>query len=473
MIGAARITLLVAAAAAISTMLACGGGLPPDISVPEGPSAREWNTAVDSGKTSLTQLLALAATLGSETAKQQMADSLASDSAVERTEITDQGLWIGYRNGTCCMLLLDPLAGSADTLDPFITAESTAGAAPVDDGPFHIAATVGIKSRITRAIVLIPEYSHYKTYADLMLSTMDAGFERMNAPRAERYLDEACTIDRYSSLSGYDLIYFDNHGVRMFDPLRAAPNTFLLTGHRVSGESTWTDVKIKYEGLLALRQIQPVVTDDHGDVRSYLAVAPAFVTSGLNSSGKKTMVWLGFCNSWRGTWATELIDRCGAWVCLGWDKPTFCVAELSLGRKMFAGMCDTTFPIPMTLEFWYANTRVSYFDPTTETTVTLQIQGNQDLAFWEKTDEDVPLCDLAGVRVVNGTDVPIYVSASTPDGASRASMIHEAYGETTLSLAPGHWTLSAEGLPWYGKTWEREIDLTCSGYEWYLDPVSP
>jgi len=468
---AMRCAAIVVVVAALSATLGCGDDPLAGVDVPQWPSASEWNTATLAGETSMTQLLALVRTLGSETAKQQMAGALAADPSIERTEITDQGLWIGYRNGTCCMLLLDPLAGSGDSPDPFAAVESIAVAVPTQNQRVKIAATVGVKSRITRAIVLIPEYSHYKTYADLLISTMDAGFERMNAPRAERYLDEACTIDKYTSLSGYDLIYFDNHGVSMSDPVRNAPNIFLLTGHRVFGESTWTDVKAKYDGLLSMQQIQPVLLDHEGEVREYLALAPGFVTSGVNFGAKRTMVWLGFCNSWRGTWASELIDGYGASACLGWDRPTFCVAELSLGAKMFAGMCDTTFPIPMTLGFWYANTRVSYVDET-KTTVTLQMRGNPDIDFWEKTDEDVPLCDYATVRVVNGTDVPIYVSALAPDGASRSSMIHEAYGETTLSLPPGHYTLSAEGLPWYAKKWQQEIDLSCAGYRWDLDPVS-
>jgi len=387
----------------------------------------------------------LAADGSPDTAAEEIAQRIETDANVSWARATEQGVAIEYLSGLRAALLFQsPDVTPPDSARPRARIPRTAA------GPTRSSAEAGPRvaadgGEDTQALLLIPtltEFADVYCLSDTsarpgdFVDNLRASLSAVDAS-ATYYLDDDCTVERYTadSLKGYDVIHLESHG--MLWPERdgvTCEDVYLQTGEQPDADS-----KEKYRNDL---QAGKLVLGWHktgaGQWQELYYVGSEFVTSGLDLSDTHTLVWLGFCNSWRGAWQQRFLESANAAACLGWNNVANLWEASSLAEQMYAALCDTTLWSPMSLGTWYdqAETTVEILldehdpdDPVDDEwgPVTLMTEGDPTLTLWDAEQPDrlvwrAQIGDLgyyASPTVAGGR---VYVPAAPAGGTEQAGL---------------------------------------------------
>ena len=212
---------------------------------------------------------------------------------------------------------------------------------------------------------------------------------------ADTVLYTSATLDKFAGLSSYGYIHIYSHGWAW--PSRTnASEVYLLTGEKASEATTkkyWDDIK---SGNIKIALVRETASNTYW-------ITPAFFTKYNNFQNCGSLIYGGFCHSFRGTWASNLVTNAKAKVYLGYDWSVF-----------------TNFNIETSLEFlnlltnYYTNGPITvgeYFNLHTDPVrvwkdnrwVTLIYNGASDFALWNT----LVISSLLPDRGTTGTAVDI------------------------------------------------------------------
>jgi hypothetical protein len=228
-----------------------------------------------------------------------------------------------------------------------------------------------------KTIFLNPSYWERHWWANPLISVADESFAQVGMDDFDVYINDQCTLDRFTSLSGYGIVHIYSHGI-------AWPNknnireVYLMTGEPVSDATTrkyWADVQAHSLSMIF----------DNGANR-YM-ISPSFFVRHNDFHDDTTFVYLGFCYSFCGTWQDSLISVAGAGGCAGFDWHVFTNWNSAWGRHLYTHMSDTSLARPMPLAEWRSadpDTDNTYFDGELDCQkwVSVWTRGYSDLVLW-------------------------------------------------------------------------------------------
>lgn len=313
-------------------------------------------------------LNALFAHLDSTAAKDSLVNILLADPNVQTAQSNSQGILVQYTNGMRGGILLNPEDGEdAAGLSSQYKLGSALGG---DPGPGH-------KPSSKRTIFLNPSYWERQPWANPLTATADAAFAKAGYNAFEKYVNAQCTIDKFTSLSGYGIVHIYTHGI-------AWPNknniqeVYMLTGEAFSQATT-----DKYFADIKAGKIPIVV---YVDGNKY-CISPSFFARHNNFSDDTTLVYGGFCYSGLGGWKDTLIQVAKAGAYVGFDWHVLTNMNSAWARHMYSHMCDTSALAPMTIGEWQSadpDTGNTYFDNEVacKKWVTVWNYGYTDLVLW-------------------------------------------------------------------------------------------
>jgi hypothetical protein len=305
--------------------------------------------------------------LDSTVAKDSLVKILLADPNVQMAQSNSQGILVQYTNGMRGGILLNPEDGEdAAGLSPQYKLGSTLGG---DPGPGH-------KPSSKKTIFLNPSYWERQAWADPLTTTADAAFAKVGMNAFEKYVNAQCTIDKFTSLSGYGVVHIYTHGI-------AWPNknniqeVYMLTGETASQATT-----DKYFAEIKAGKL-PIVIYAAGNK---YCISPSFFARHNNFSDDTTLVYGGFCYSGLGGWKDTLpqIAKAGAYV--GFDWHVLTNMNSAWARFLYKQMSDTSRLTPLTLGDWRdaPDTNANYFDnePQCQKWVSVWNYGYADLVLW-------------------------------------------------------------------------------------------
>jgi hypothetical protein len=313
-------------------------------------------------------LNALFARLDSTVAKDSLVNMLLADPNVQTAQSNSQGILVQYANGMRGGILLNPEDGEdAAGRSPQYKLGSALGG---DPGPGH-------KPSSKRTIFLNPSYWERQPWADPLTATADAAFAKVGMNAFEKYVNAQCTIDKFTSLSGYGIVHIYTHGI-------AWPNknniqeVYMLTGESFSQATTdkyFADVKAGKVPIMIYNRVNKY------------CISPSFFARHNNFSDDTTLVYGGFCYSGLGGWKDTLIQVAKAGAYVGFDWHVFTSWNAAWGRHLYAHMSDTSLERPMPLVEWRSadpDIDNTYFDnePDCQKWVSVWNYGYADLVLW-------------------------------------------------------------------------------------------
>jgi hypothetical protein len=329
------------------------------------------------------QLRTLAAAQGAETAKSQLVSQIGADARVAKVESSPQGISIEYKSGLRTAIMLEP-----KDVDPNANPPATS----VAKGIFKPVGSESAKtvSPSKKTLFMNPHYWQRSVEADRILAAADYRFDSCGLQRFERQLGEACTLARFMDLSDYSVVHFYSHGWA-WPSQKNLQELYLMTGE--VGDPLII-------GILALGGAIPkdviVVEMAFGSADRFekmLFVSPTFIASHNNFLAAKTLVYLGFCYSWMGTWSTKMTDDAGAYVALGFDGEVDTDYNANWSISMYNKLCDHTYWSPVTVGFWYDNIDSDYetdVDGKAQT-IEMHFAGVRELVLWDETESQPPV----------------------------------------------------------------------------------
>jgi hypothetical protein len=287
---------------------------------------------------------------------------------VTSAESNSQGIMIQYTNGLLGGILLDPedMSSSASEVKGTLAPAALGG----EPG-------IGHKPGSKKTIFLNPSYWERHQWANPLMGVANESFAQVGMDDFDVYINDQCTLDRFTSLSGYGIVHIYSHGI-------AWPNknnireVFLMTGEPVSNATTrkyWADVQAHSLSMIF----------DHGDNR-YM-ISPSFFARHNNFSDDTTLVYGGFCYSGLGGWKDTLIQIAKAGAYVGFDWHVLTSWNAAWARHMYTHMSDTSLVRPMPLAEWRSadpDTDNTYFDnePADQKWVSVWNYGYADLVLW-------------------------------------------------------------------------------------------
>jgi hypothetical protein len=352
------------------------------------------------------ELESLAESVGDESAKEQMAATIAEDPSVAWTEVTPQGVLVQYANGGSGILVLDALNGAGEGGDdiPASAVSFRAAQSTTDD----------VKPVVAKVLYIQAAYDELKGNQDWVFREWQESFARIGEVTVDKYLNDQCTIDRYFALNGYDFVYFGGHGWQREHKKTGAQEVYLLTGE-LSDESFMRRYSKEWAvGQWVFGSYTPRRGVNEGKRTWRAWIGPGWLAAGLKTSAKASpqpldlwgegpLVWGGFCFSYLGSWQAVTVDGAGASGYLGYDWSVLAYDDSTYAIDLVRNMCDTTLIGPMEIGFWLDNTDLSEDDleindpddPTEDVwrTVTLQYHGTPNVIFWEREESDEPAAD--------------------------------------------------------------------------------
>lgn len=328
--------------------------------------------------------------LDSATAKDSLVKLLLTDPNVQSAQSSSQGIVVQYTNGMRGGIFLDPEDDDdAAGLSSYQKLGSTLGG---DPGPGHMPGS-------KKTIFLNPSYWERQAWADPLTAVADAGFAKIGFDAFEKYTNNQCTIDKFTSLEGYGVVHIYSHGW-------AWPNknniqeVYLLTGEAASQATT-----NKY--LSDIQKGKILIAAYHG-ANTYF-ISPSFFARNNNFVDDTTLVYGGFCYSGLGGWKDSLpqISHAGAFV--GFDWHVLTSMNSAWARYMYKQMCDTSRLSALNLGTWRveSDTDNTYFDdePSCQEWVSVWNYGYSDLVLWRAlriTSIEPPAAQVGSQVVVKG-----------------------------------------------------------------------
>ena len=350
----------------------CGAGL--DGYVPDPKHVAEAEEALSAQQGYSAELAALLEMMDVDSATQQIAQQVSADASVEWAQADSTGVSIQYANGMRGGLVVD--------LDDLDSEYEVAEAKGILSPALPVARAVTETS--TRTVFLNPSYWERERYADAIMNAAEDALPQAGLQPFDNYLTEAATVERFASLDGYGLIHIYSHGKAW--PTKDDPEeVYLLTGEVYNGETLLNFFGDVLLGNLAVfTRTEPWKGQKNP---SLFYVGPGFVTRHNNLSDEQSLVFLGFCHSFRGSWQESLIDI-GASACIGFDWAVGTKRHSDWAIELYTNMADTSRLSPLTLEEWYSELEeTGYVREKDGHVVNLQIHGDGGLTLWPDETE--------------------------------------------------------------------------------------
>jgi hypothetical protein len=306
--------------------------------------------------------------LDSTAAKDSLVKILLADPNVQTAQSNSQGILVQYTNGMRGGILLNPEDGEdAAGLSPQYKLGSALGG---DPGPGH-------KPSSKKTIFLNPSYWERQAWADPLTATADAAFAKTEYNAFEKYVNAQCTIDKFTSLSGYGIVHIYTHGIA-WPSKNNIQEVYMLTGETASQATS-----DKYFADIKAGKI-PIVVYASGNK---YCISPSFFARHNNFSDDTTLIYGGFCYSGLGGWKDTLIQVAKAGAYVGFDWHVLTSMNSAWARHLYSHMGDTSASAPMTIGEWQSadpDTGNTYFDneATCQKWVTVWNYGYADLVLW-------------------------------------------------------------------------------------------
>ena len=184
---------------------------------------------------------------------------------------------------------------------------------------------LGHKPSSKKTIFLNPSYWERQAWADPLTATADAAFAKTGYNAFEKYVNAQCTIDKFTSLSGYGIVHIYTHGIGLADK-NNIQEVYMLTGETASQATT-----DKYFADIKAGKVPIVV---YNGTNKY-CISPSFFARHNNFSDDTTLFYGGFCYSGLGGWKDTLIQVAKAGAYVGFDWHVLDKLELPLGDATF------------------------------------------------------------------------------------------------------------------------------------------
>ena len=329
--------------------------------------------------------------IDSTAAKDSVVKILRADPNVQTAQSTSQGVTIQYTNGIRGGIFLDPKDGEVPS--------DKIGVVPMQ--ALGSSGTTGRKPVSKRTKFLNPSHWERAQWADPLAATADAVFPKAGFNQFERLVDAGCTVDEFTSLSGYGIVHIYSHGWAWPND-QSIQEVYLLTGEAASQATT-----TKY--LADIQKGKIMMGLYHGANRYW--ISPSFFAAHNNFHDDTTLVYLGFCYSFCGGWQDTLTRIAGAGACVGFDWHVFTNWNAAWARHLYTQMCDTSLTKPMTVyDWWYSESDTDnvYRDnePQCQKWVSVKSKGYYDLVLWS-------MVKIASISPDSGAvDIPVTIRGS-------------------------------------------------------------
>lgn len=301
------------------------------------------------------------------------------DLYVSSGKVTKQAIFIDYTNGTRGGILFNPQDNPNAELDLLDVKSSLSDEA--------LSATVRNKLNTTpiskRTIFINPHYFERKKYTDKILQNYEAFLPPIGYDIPERYFNEECTLDLFTSLAGYGFIHIYSHGTKFSDDV-----IYLLTGETPNGSSN----KL-YEKSLKDKNIVYLTSSKHKTTKYY--IAPSFFS--VNDLSKdKPLVFGGFCYSFMGDW-DEYVVGVGASAYVGYDGAVYSAWHQYWATNIMYYLTYYKGTSPITLDWCtsYSPMPKMFFFKEDSVDVMLCDKKEDDVVLWDWENLNYKAVDLS------------------------------------------------------------------------------
>ena len=352
---------------ALITMLAFWGCSkstdPPD----NGPTEEQLQQLEDIQQTQLeyyADLEDLLAEMDTAYAKDSIVAIMATDTLVEWALATSQGINIQYNIGMRGGFLLDPLRYDME--------DSMRGHKGNYDEQEGMAVSGLVVPTNAGTRFLAPAFSEFIN-ADLFVERRgNSAFEQVGFDNFYLYANSNCFVQRFTYLSDWGIIRISSHGIA-WPSKTNIQEVYLMTGEEANRETN-----TEYFSSIETGDV-PIFVRTGSNM---YCISPAFFGMYNDLSVNKTVVSLGFCFSFLGSWPSTIIDECGASACLGYDWAVQADKDAYWTEDFFNQLCDTTRETPLTIGEWYPTIENTYYSSRHSRWVTILYDGDDSTALW-------------------------------------------------------------------------------------------
>ncbi len=309
----------------------------------------------------LTELLAVKDTAS---ALDSLLKTFLKDSNVVEGKVNSQGIFIRYKNGIISGIMIDPEDGgqyNSTYKSKYISNSGIEKFSPTSKN----------------TIFINPSYYERADWADQIISLYNTIFPKAGYSAPVLYLNEAATIARLTSLSGYGIVHIYSHGWAYPDKWNIQ-EVYLMTGEKVNAE---TD--LAYENEIKNGNI-PLIKTHKGDSRYY--ISPAFFAEKNNFSKDSSVIYGGFCYSYKGNWPNSLINTAGTGAYTGFTWRVLTGWNSTRAMSLFDTLTNNQLKKPRDLNYWFTQTpdveKIKY-DPADKVNCIIKFSGRNDLTIWE------------------------------------------------------------------------------------------
>ncbi|MBP7933149.1 MAG: hypothetical protein KA354_00760 [Phycisphaerae bacterium] len=341
----------------------------------------------------------LATTGDEEAAKAEVVNRLSGNPAVEWAQASSFGIAIKYTDGT--------ETGIALNLEDDDPPGMVDGGGDVADGSDFLPAKTSrtMKSpdlvESKKTILLNPHYWERQPLTDHLIATANTRFRECGFDDFVVYKDEQCRIAKFMHLSDYGIVHIYSHGLA-WPSKHNAQRVYVMTGHIATPKS------------LAFMRSRDLVPHKVGYVRTpYLdqntrkpvyVISADFLTQYNDLSQSKSLVYLGFCHSYRADFQDKIVEAGHAQAALSMSWVVSTKKNVAWAEEMYNALGNTALDTPVDLRAWYRSAPHQYArqdedangNPIT-VTVRLHAKGNGDLILWEKPEAMDP-CLAGAIR---------------------------------------------------------------------------
>ncbi len=275
---------------------------------PDPGNIEEINNAVLLQEDAYDQLADLLQSMDTSSAKATILSTILADPMVQLADTNSQGLYIQYKNGMRGGLIIDFEDEPNDTILPFdADTMQNLKSAPVPN----------IIPADKQTIFLDPHYFERERYTDKTLRSFNERLPIAGFHKPETYLNEECTVEKFTLLENNGIIYIYTHGMAWPASWNIS-KVYLMTGETVNEQTTnlyWRDI---------LQGDIPLIIVSKRSHKYF--VSPDFIAAHNNFSEDTTLVYGAFCYSFLGGWPEAMLGAgAGGYVGVDWAvKASYC-----------------------------------------------------------------------------------------------------------------------------------------------------
>lgn len=332
-----------------------------------------------------------------EAAKTEMVNRLSSNPSVEWAESSYFGIAIKYKDGTETGIALD-----LEDDDPPGMVDG--GGDDLDEADFPAAKSSRTMKSVNlvaskKSILLNPHYWEREVYADELITTANARFRECDFDEFVVYKNEECRIAKFMRLSDYGIVHIYSHGLA-WPNKHNTQRVYLMTGHIATASS------------LAFMQSRNLVPHkvmylwgkfgSQNTKKPIYLISADFIAEHNDFSASKSLLYLGFCHSYRAGFQDTIVTSAHAQAALSMNWTVSTRKNVDWAMSMYNALGDTSHDGPMNLRTWYTTSTHQYVrqdkdangNPIT-VTVRLRAKGNGETILWEKPEKMDPCLERA------------------------------------------------------------------------------